>query len=480
MHISSPTLSTFPLEVVLEICGYLETPKDRLNLACCSRRFHELFLPLLYKNLWTGGKLLRPIVQVVNTLAKNPSLAASVETVHLSAWETYLGFNEATFEQAFHGWQEDLRINGDDEHLDWSQDGSINLKDVDFDPLYEQAKRVARSDDEARFWMSEVKMGNGDAWVALLLTLLPNVQRLEAEFPYCALWIHYVLKWAINGSFRQIPAFPHLEKAFVDWDSDDTQICTQHLMPFVLLPSMRRFHAKNLRGASGFGYDTVGDAPEMVGTSPVTHIEIDGSDGDWDLSKLMSSCQTLLSFRYFHRGCKSFEPHALYNDLLPFKESLETVWLDIQERFRRHKSPHNCDDPLPSFRDFTALKTLHLRMKNLPNLVTGAEGEEDSSVTSLGQFLPSSIETLQIADPGSLDNLRTFSQKLQHHVEHDMEFTPVLARITFKSSLLFMQTSDLLEDMTKACAKANIKFRVGAITDGPITWGPAAVAPSAF
>ncbi|KAL5356016.1 hypothetical protein BJX96DRAFT_185501 [Aspergillus floccosus] len=467
------SLSAFPLEVVIEICRQLESPQDRLNLVCCSRQFHKIFTPLLYQKLWVGGDLLRPIVQLSESLAKNPSLAACVEAVHLSAWESQQGTHEADFEEALRLYKEYPAIDGEDEPYDWSLDGSVRLDRIDYGPLYEQAQRVTRSTDKADFWLDELQIGSGDAWIALLLTFLPNLRRLEAEFPFGSLWLHFVMRWAATRDVISLPAtsFPPISEAYVDWSPHDVCICAEHVMPFFLLPSMRRFYASDLDGSVTGGDDELSRSTPMYGTSSVTHIEINGCNGMWDLFKVIGSCKNLQTFKYNHRGCVDYKPMELYGALLPMRATLDTIWLDIKERYNRHDDDHQCDDALPSFRDFAVLKTLHLRLGNLPVL------KERGPDMSLAQALPPSIETLQIADTGNIRDLQVFAQKLQDHVGNGLESTPALTQIDFKPWSESAEVSALVESMTTICAKADMKFRVCGIPGGRTDWGAAGFAP---
>ena len=470
---TSPSLTTFPLEVVIEICRQLEAPQDRLNLVCCSRQFHKIFLPLLYQKLWVEGYLLRPLVQLSETLAKNPSLAACVEAVHVSAWETEQGTHEADFENALRLYKEYPAIDGEDEPYEWSLDDSVRLDRIDYGPLYEQTQRVTRSTDEADFWLDELQIGSGDAWIALLLTFLPNLRRLEAEFPFGSLWLHYVMRWAATRAVISPPAasFPPISEAYVDWSPHEICICAEHVMPFFLLPSMRRFYASDLDGSVTGGGDELSTSTPMHGTSSVTHIEINGCNGRWDLFKVIGSCKGLQSFKYNHRGCLDYKPAELYSALLPMKETLDTIWLDIKGGGIRHDGDHQCDDALPSFRDFAVLKTLHLRLGNLPIF------KERESDVSLAQALPPSIETLQIADTGNVGDLQVFARKLQDHVCNSLDSTPAWTQIDFKSLSDSAEVSALMESMTTICAKAKMKFRVCGIPGGRTDWGAAGFAP---
>ncbi|GES62217.1 hypothetical protein ATEIFO6365_0005019400 [Aspergillus terreus] len=480
MYVSAPSLSTFPQELVSEICGYLPDPQDRLNLVCCSRRFQKIFLPLLYRNLQSGGELRRPITQLVSTLATKPALAACVQTLHLSPWETYLGYNSVV-EDALTLWKEGLRIHSEEEQDEDSEDSedsddddNVHLKTFDYGPLHDYAKRVTCTDDEATFWMSEMKKGNADAWIALLLTLLPDLRRLDAEFPHGSIWPHTVLGWAVTGRLGSTPAFSALSEVYVDWDSEGTSVCAKHLMPFFLVPTLRKLHARNLQGGSWYGFDAISRTKEISGTSYVAHIELDGCDGDVGLSQLMGACEDLRSFKYSHRSCEGFDPRALYEILLPFQGTMETIWIDIQEACPEHEDQHRCDEVLPSFRNFTALKTLHLRLKNLSVIAPSFEG---LSGMSFAQALPPSIEVLQVVDTGDLGELQIFAQKLQDHVDHDLDQTSALTRIDFKPSDGSPERSKLIESMVRACKKSNIELHVFDMSEDPRIWGAAGFTP---
>jgi hypothetical protein len=51
----------------------------------------------------------------------------------------------------------------------------------DFALLQQKAELVTRSDIEARIWIRDLRAGEEDAWVGLLLTLLPSLARLDIK-----------------------------------------------------------------------------------------------------------------------------------------------------------------------------------------------------------------------------------------------------------------------------------------------------------
>ncbi|KAE8329675.1 hypothetical protein BDV39DRAFT_202974 [Aspergillus sergii] len=515
-------LSEIPQEIILEIYKNLETPQDQLNLVCCSRLFYDLCLPLLYQKLRTGGKDLVPIARVVCTLVEKPSLAARVRTLHIFHWPRYLGFNCPEFDQALDAYKEehdmkreqgpadqeanggngnededagddhaknddicdhnsgDVDVGGDDDGDNASDDGSTYLKTFNYGPLREQAMLVTRSEDATNYWMEEITIGDADGWVALLLTLLPNIRRLEIEFPCGSFWVRWVLKWAIAGRLDSIPAFKSLSEVYVDWDREDVQACTRNIIPFFLLPSMRRFYASKLFVELAWFEDywpNEDDLTEAARFSPVTHIEIDESDGQWGMWKVVGICKNLQSFKYNHSGCAGFDPGVFYKELFPLKETLGTIWLDIKESSRENctDDSHHCNDSFPSLKDFTSLRTLHLRMKNLPGL--NIQSGDDHTSMSFAEALPPSLETLQIADIGSLINLQVLVRKLQDHVEYALDSTPALKDIAIEPLRDSPQTPELLVKLNRACTKVNINFHVCDIRDERVNWGAEGFAP---
>ncbi|CAI7666261.1 unnamed protein product [Penicillium manginii] len=446
----------------------------------------------------------------------------------------------AYFEQALRQHKEYVQLSSEDDPYDWSLDWSIRLDRIDYSPFYEQAQRLTRSADEADFWLDALQIGSGDAWIALLLTFLPNLRRLEAEFPFGSLWLHFAMRWAATRdvSSESLPAasFPPISEVYVDWSSHDTCICAEHVMPFFLLPSMRRFYASDLDGSVAGGDDELSSSTPMDGISSVTHIEINGCNGKWDLLKVIGSCKSLQSFKYNHRGCVGYNPAELYGALFPMRETLDTIWLDIkagddqndgdeyededigddehdddeneddeneddeneddeseddeneddenedggnedggnedsEHEADEHNDDHHCDDALPSFRDFSVLKTLHLRLGNLPI------SKDRGSNMSLAHALPPSIETLQIADTGNVEDLQVFAQKLQDHIDNGLESTPALTQIDFSPKSDSAEVSALVERMTTICAKVDMNFRLCGILGSRTDWGSAGFAP---
>ncbi|KAE8423722.1 hypothetical protein BDV36DRAFT_278766 [Aspergillus pseudocaelatus] len=362
-------LSEFPPEVVLEIYKNLEIPKDRLNF---------------------------------------PSLAARVRTLHLFDWkreecamkkeQEVTSQEEANVGDGNEDIGDEHTSDDDSEDGDVGDDGSIYLKTFDYGPLREQAKLVTHSEDATDYWMDEITMRDAHGWVALLLTLLPNLPRLQIEFPCGSLWVRWVLKWAIAGRLDSIPAFKSLSEVYVDWDREDVQACCRNTIPFFLLPSMRRFYASKFFGELALFDDSWPNEDDLT--------EVARFSPQWGMCKVVGICKNLQSFKYNHSGCAGFDPSAFYKELFPFKETLETIWLDIKESSRENctEDSHNCNNPFLSFKDFTSLRTLHLRMENLPGLNTQS-GDNHASM-SFAEALPPSLETLQIADVGSMVNLQ--------------------------------------------------------------------------
>lgn len=106
-------------------------------------------------------------------------------------------------------------------------------------------KRVTTNPDELSEWEKDLGTDNGDAWLALILLLLPNIQRYEAE------WEDYPTKWTIRGvsaaatrslgaDFQPMP-LQALQEVSIYHGDCHCSIPAREFFPLFLLPSMKSF-----------------------------------------------------------------------------------------------------------------------------------------------------------------------------------------------------------------------------------------------
>ncbi|KAE8167559.1 hypothetical protein BDV40DRAFT_295659 [Aspergillus tamarii] len=175
---------------------------------------------------------------------------------------------------------------------------------------------------------------------------------------------------------------------------------------------------------------------------------------------MVGICKNLQTFKYNHSGCAGFDPSAFYKELLPLKETLETIWLVIKESSREtvRKIHTIATIHVPPLRILYLYGTLHLRMENLAGL--NIQPGDNQASMSFAEALPSSLVTLQIADIGSLVNLQVLVKSLQDHVEHALDYTPALKEIAIEPLRDLPQMLESHMKLNRAYTKVNINFHV--------------------
>ena len=267
----------------------------------------------------------------MKTLVEKPSLAQCVRTLHVTNWKVFDPFTFASCEESVGVWKNPPPEY--QEHCRRNPLGSdvFDCRAYDLTLLHERVNLVAQSEDEAGFWMTEIKRPNPDAWIGLLLTILPNLSRLEIQLPKRTQWARWVMRWAATENFGPLPFFRSLSEVFVDTEGELGGITCKKVIPFFQLPSMSRFYANKLLqttfASKEWDLTPTADPAEIAGSSPITHIEINEGHGRWGMWELIESCKNLQSFKYNHssihyRDSNEFKPRAFYNTLLPFDTPL--------------------------------------------------------------------------------------------------------------------------------------------------------------
>ena len=114
-------------------------------LAQCSSRFHDLALPVLYNRVYIGET--KSLPKFLCRILARPDLARS-----LRAFEGVL-----------------LASEGD----------MSSITDIDYSRISNAIRVASRSDDEAESWFQSIRDGNWDAMIALVLSIVPNIQELS-------------------------------------------------------------------------------------------------------------------------------------------------------------------------------------------------------------------------------------------------------------------------------------------------------------
>jgi hypothetical protein len=252
----------------------------------------------------------------------------------------------------------------------------------DISPVCTKAREASLSDKYATVWERELKKMNPDAWIALLLTLLPNLVCLEIQFPDRSTYVPQVFLRAAAGQFA-MPVLQQLEQVSVSVGFEPYGLMTSFVMPFFGLPRLRWLFTDSLND---------GETGVAIGISPISHLAIGNCRGLRGLDELVKSCPNLQSYRHGYFPYSTCDPdlnHYIYPAILNARHTLKKLWLDINRP--REESP-----AWPSFSQFTTLRLLHV-----PYFVLGCFDFDPDSTDSpicLQTILPPTLETLHVTE----------------------------------------------------------------------------------
>ncbi|KAF4982273.1 hypothetical protein FZEAL_2059 [Fusarium zealandicum] len=160
---SAPFLDC-PEEVQLAILEILPLP-DLATLSMASKGFRRLAEPLVYSTIrltWTL-QLHPPITQLLRTLLERPELSSYIRSIEFAGD----GFINDT--------------DGTDEDAEWLDEPETlpGTTALPLNKLSDAVRKTQVSQTTADLWMDKIQSGEADAVVAVLVSLLPNLERLS-------------------------------------------------------------------------------------------------------------------------------------------------------------------------------------------------------------------------------------------------------------------------------------------------------------
>ncbi len=155
-------------------------------------------------------------------------------------------------------------------------------------------------------WVERLLDGQEHEAIAILLTLLPNLEMIQTERPMPHAFYHMATQVATAFNYPDGPkplALAKLSKVQISPCADDDMMSdgihedAGVIAPFAALPSVRTISASLLR--SGGHYDGTSQWPYGVGSSNVTELDLDRSMIiDTGLPDLLSGIKSLERFTY--------------------------------------------------------------------------------------------------------------------------------------------------------------------------------------
>ncbi|KAF7156663.1 hypothetical protein CNMCM5623_000336 [Aspergillus felis] len=361
-----PSLSN---DVLLLIGEFLEDHQDRYNLLFVCRHFHELFRRLVYR--YAALKDCNQTRSFLSAALRHPELARAVRALDLSEWRPQSQSYESNSVAA-----EEMEV-----FRNWAQ-------------------AISQSDEEYVQWEKDLQQDVDEAWMALLLPLVTNVQQLRLVYPKENRYLDRMMQRAVQREkpFDSQPAFRalrdvslgHLDDAL---DSKGTYAPSQ-VLPFFQLPSMRAITVDSVIESTSADEQPQPEPP----ASSVSEIVLNSSSGAKGMTSIVAACSALRSFKYQHSDdhllAEGYQPAAFYRSLSASKHTLHTLWLDscgVHLPFTIAGANETHDEWFGSLADFTNLKDVRIRLPNLLDIRYQAEPS-----VPLTEVLPAGVESLYV------------------------------------------------------------------------------------
>lgn len=405
----TPSLtSALPREIIMLISESIRNQTDLLNFLSTCRQLYVLLLPQLYRNPIQVGRLgvIRRAVSFVQTILRRPDLARSVCDLSLECVEATLCWYE---------------VHGPDPDLEY--DSAL---------IMEAVQMAAHSAEEREGWELEIVAGNCDAWLALLLPALSRLKAFHFTFSNQATFVARMLQRAVNRErpfttndpLRSVEVLTASWSMYFDADIDtDASDMTLDLTLFAKLPA--------LRSLSGHQITTRGRGPDQLSIQPlssrITMLDFCSSVSPDGMIGLIQCCEAVrfLKFTQIYDEA-GFRPTAFRRSLSLTKMTLEELWIDYSDYGYPEDDREN--EWIGSFRDFSRLRKLHIRLPNLFTWQPSATHSHGTPVQRLTGILPSSIETLCIT--GCLgEQGHALVSQLEHLIKNKKIHTPRLRQV---------------------------------------------------
>ncbi|KAK2734491.1 hypothetical protein FQN55_002661 [Onygenales sp. PD_40] len=463
----SVKLVSLPVDLLMIIAENLEEQRDLAAFSITSKCCYDAAVPILYKTI---EKIYFAYDQflylLVRTLLLKPSLRKYVRKLRLEDWCTHPGLHHHD------------RANVDP--------GMVEVLENSVAPF-------SHPDDEKEMWLQDLKCGYGDAYVGLLLTLIPNLRVLGLTITPTCVYPQRVIDRALNGNkpFDSYPAFPHLRCVELRRDSDiycmmavdfadPLSYVSDELKPIFMFPSIRYFSGANIISSDL--------NPFCRFESQMTHLRLSECMLSSSIESLVKSCRRLKTFQFSHHANSyvgSREPQFRTSDLNSWlegaKQSIETLCITSNVNIKTGDQT-GIDDFVGPFVDFRALERLHLSAPYLTNLCNSLrsplaekvlpaslrrlyiEDADKRAFPSIVLFVESLIQSWahcvpQLADVTIQADPYTVLVGLHERVEEDMISRLCVARRKWRSNFdLLIQIKDLIQIHEDGSAKRICKF----------------------
>ncbi|QVM07990.1 hypothetical protein D8B26_002685 [Coccidioides posadasii str. Silveira] len=427
-------LDTFPLEILMLIAEELNESEDQFAFMLCCRQFHAITEPLFYKSIDLGPYISkRSIRTLLRTLLERPSLADHIRELQLFLWDSdgaYVGPVTLSSRPAREEILSRPRL-----HRRYA----LLEKKITF---------ASRSQDEEWEWLEDIRAGVVDAFLAVLLILVPNLENLKmTQFPPNS---NHFFKTIFRAARRSEPFDEHpilTRLSFVDimpHFANCVGPCI--LLPYIGLPALKTLVTSKL------GEDWLNRG--QWADSSLTTLKVTQSCCSASIATFLESCKSLKVFKYSHHnefGPQRFNIMGIWKSLQVTKDTLEDLWLDV-ERGRDIFEPSWPTEVPFSFAEFRALKVIGITTRQILDL-------QNPDSHALVDILPPNLEGLTLLDMPD-EHLEYITSEVTRFVKASPTVAPSLTKIALCGNFN-SDAVDTLESVAKvreACSETGVEL----------------------
>ncbi|KAK2733769.1 hypothetical protein FQN55_003137 [Onygenales sp. PD_40] len=390
---SSPNLARLPAEITLYIAQNIKSTDDRRNLASCCRHLYDSIIPFVYENIRVNNTYINQTIRLVETLLRQPHVASWTRSLILESWDTERDHDYPKSAQRLNDADPEYPLPPSDKNLT-----------IDTALIRGAVGLLFPSDDKNGLneFTAHLMAGTMDAWMALLMFSLPNVEYLYITTQYATAYPRLLLERAAarKPPFDVRPALTRLAHVEIRWhdDSEIIGVLDPWLLPFYYFPSMRAISGDMVREDDPPQEVEEKDwkASNLQFTGPISsvaEIRFSKSNGGRGMRSQIECCKNLKVFDYAHEDSfgRGFNVPAFATSLASAKHSLEYLSLGYEREGDSLGFDEWEDVLFGSLTDYVSLKKLRMRMVNLVG-----NTDDGEIIESLTRILPRSLKYLEI------------------------------------------------------------------------------------
>jgi hypothetical protein len=445
-----------PTEVLRSILECLSAAHLRV-LCLVNKGLREIAEPLLYARIelvWNRART-PPIIPLIQSLQRRPSLANYVQ--HLTL--------KAPFQASLFG---RVVVKDPDGFHDSKRPPSIS---VDSSELANLVKTIQDIDPPFRdLWIQELGNGVMDAFIILLLSLVPNLTHLRLTGIFAR--ENHLLGMLLRASLCQtshceLPQFQHLQEVnfdpeldpYRDWKTKNTA----DVLPLFYLPSVQSISVE-VENPVTFSWPTHRPSPSNITALDLQIIR------EGPLGRILTVTENLKTLRwewgYEPNLRDEFNNHIIdldqiMIDLSLVQDTLENLHLSATVHLEHHDYPIlEIKGSLRGLKNFQKIQKLEA-----PQLFLIGFSSNDN-LGGLEDLLPKNIHHLTINDDvGWLEEIvwqdRDLFAMLQHWWENRASITPHFH--SFDLSLLYLDEewcAKIRNELSELCARLGIQLDI--------------------